>query len=215
MLSEMRGRLWYVIKSVAPLIGVICLLQVTVVQAPAALFMQFLFGSALMILGLVLLFFGVDMGILPMGRFIGAAIPRKGSLTLIIAVGFAMGFATTIAEPDVMVLAAQVDEVTHGSISRVTVLYVVAIGVAVFVALGMARIVFGVSFRLLLTVSFLSILLVSAIAPAQFVHGGQAGEASAKHGDAMGHEEGRREGRQARLAPHRPASIRVSSVAGC
>ena len=50
-----------------------------------------------------LLFLGIDLGILPMGRFIGAELPRKGSIALILVVGFALGFATTIAEPDVLV----------------------------------------------------------------------------------------------------------------
>ena len=169
MLSELKKQLLEVLKGVAPLIGLICLLQATIVQAPAMLFAQFLIGSALIIVGLMLLFMGVDLGILPMGRFIGAELPRKGSVALIVVVGFATGFATTIAEPDVLVLASHIGHVSNGRIPGTAVLYVTAIGVAVFVALAMARIVYGVSMRLLLTVVFGIVIVLSFVAPPQFV----------------------------------------------
>lgn len=169
MLVELRNRLWEVLRSVGPLIGLVCLLQITVVQAPAAQFMQFLAGSMLVIVGLLLLFLGVDLGILPMGRFIGAELPRKGSIALIVGVGFAMGFATTIAEPDVLVLARQIDDISKDGISGTAVLYLIGIGVALFTALAMARIVYGVSLRLLLTVALGAALALSLIAPVEFV----------------------------------------------
>lgn len=169
MLVELRRRLVEVLWSVGPLFGLICLLQITVVQAPAALFVQFLAGSMLVILGLVLLFLGVDHGILPMGRFIGAEMPRKGSVALIIGVGFAMGFATTIAEPDVLVLARQIDKISKGEINGTAVLYTIGLGVALCTAIAMGRVVYGVSLRLLLTVLLGGAILLSLVAPPEFV----------------------------------------------
>ena len=96
----LRDKLLDVLKAVAPLIGAVVVLQITIVQAPAELFLQFLAGSVLAVVGMLLLFVGIDLGILPMGRFVGAELPKKGSLALILAVTFSLGFATTIAEPD-------------------------------------------------------------------------------------------------------------------
>ncbi len=169
MLSELKARLLEVLKTVAPLIGVVCLLQLTFVHAPIPLFFQFLAGSTLVIIGMLLLFLGIDLGILPMGRFIGAELPKKGSVALIIAVGFAIGFAITIAEPDVLVLANQVDRVSLGAIDGRAVLYIVAIGVAIFVAIAMARVVYGISLRLLLTSALVVVILLSFIAPSEYV----------------------------------------------
>lgn len=169
MWSELKRRLVDVLQTVAPLIGVVCLLQLTLVQAPVALFLQFLAGSVLIIAGMFLIFLGVDYGILPMGRFVGAELPRKGSVTLIVLVGFAMGFATTVAEPDVLVLAAQVDEISRGDINRLIVLSVTALGVATFVALAMARIIYDVSIRTLLTASLVAVLALSYVTPDKFV----------------------------------------------
>ncbi len=168
MWTLLREKLPEVLKAVAPLIGIIVLLQVTVVHAPIELFLQFLAGSVLTILGMLLLFAGIDLGILPMGRFIGAELPRKGSITLIVAVAFALGFAITVAEPDVLVLSGQIDTISRGAVSGRAVLYVVALGVAVFVAVAMARIIFGWPMRVLLTLAYALVIVLAFVTPAQF-----------------------------------------------
>jgi hypothetical protein len=92
MLTLLRTRLPEAAKAVVPLVGVVCVLQVLFVQAPAALFVQLSAGSLLAMLGMLLLFVGIDVGILSRGRFIGAELPRKGSIRLILGVAFALGF---------------------------------------------------------------------------------------------------------------------------
>lgn len=101
-----------VIKSITPLVIVVCVLQFTVVDAPTPLFVQFLIGSLMAIVGLMIFFLGIDIGILPMGKFIGAELPKRESLMLIGGLAFSLGFATTIAEPDVLVLSRQVDAIS-------------------------------------------------------------------------------------------------------
>lgn len=169
MTSELRKRFAEVLETVAPLIGVVCLLQVTFVQAPLELFIQFLAGSILVIIGMMLLFIGIDLGVLPMGSFIGAELPRRGSVVLIIAVGFAMGFATTVAEPDLLVLASQVDNFSNGEINGTLVLYITALGAGLCVALGMSRIIYGFSMRHLFTIVLTIVIALSFVAPAEFV----------------------------------------------
>jgi hypothetical protein len=165
----LREKLPDVLKAVLPLVGIVVALHVTVVHAPLEMLLQFLAGAVLAILGMLLLFTGIDIGVLPMGRFIGAEMPKKGSLALIVAVAFALGFATTVAEPDVLVLAAQVDAVSRSAISGSLVLYVIAFGVAVFTAVAMGRIVVGWSIRALLASAYALVLLLCLAAPARFV----------------------------------------------
>ncbi len=169
MLALIRERLPEVIRAVAPLVGVVCVLQVILVHAPAALFMQFLAGSVLAVLGMVLLFVGIDIGILPMGRFIGAELPRKGSLRLILGVAFALGFATTVAEPDVLVLAAQVERVSEQALSGQLLIYIIACGVGVFVAIAMLRVIYGFAMTWLLSGVFACMILLSFVTPARFI----------------------------------------------
>jgi uncharacterized protein DUF1538 len=169
MILLLREKLVEVVEAVGPLIGVVCVLLLALVEAPGPLVAQFLAGSALVIAGMVLLFAGLDMGILPMGRFIGSALPRQGSVALIVAVAFALGFATTVAEPDVLVLARQVDAASQGAIREHVILYVIALGLAAFVAVAMARIVFGFSMVRLLAATYAALVALSCLAPAGLV----------------------------------------------
>lgn len=169
MLSLMRERLVEVFKAIAPLTLLVTLLQVTIVHAPQSVFLQYLTGSVLALIGMTLLLAGVDYGILPMGRYIGAALPAKQSLLLIAAVSFALGFTTTVAEPDVLVLAGQVDTASGGEISRQMVVYVVGAGVGVFTVIAMLRIIGGWSMKALVATSYLAAIGLSLFAPERFV----------------------------------------------
>lgn len=169
MLNLLRDKFLEVIKAVAPLIIIVCVLQFALVKAPSAMFIQFLTGSFLVVVGLVLFFIGIDIGMLPMGRFIGAELPLKGSLILIFVVSFVLGFATTVAEPDVLVLARQMDTISQGAISRKSVLYSMGIGVGFFVAIAMLRIVLGFRLVYLLTAAYLAVIVLSFFAPADFI----------------------------------------------
>jgi hypothetical protein len=115
---------------------------------------------------MLLLFIGIDLGVLPMGRFIGADLPRKRSLSLIVAVGFALGFAATAAEPDVLVLSDQVETASGGALAGRTLTVAIAAGVGVFVAVGLLRVVWGFSMVGLLTGVYGAMLLLSFAAPA-------------------------------------------------
>jgi hypothetical protein len=169
MLALLRERLPEALKAIAPLVGTACVLQLAVVHAPAALFLQFLAGSVLATLGMLLLFTGVELGILPMGRFIGAELPRKRSVPLIIAVAFALGVVTTVAEPDVLVLAGQVESASRKAFSAQSLTYLIAAGVGLFTAVALSRVVYGYSMRLLLAATYLLMLLLTLLAPAEFV----------------------------------------------
>ncbi len=169
MIPLFKEKFQEVAKAITPLIVIVCILQWTLVKAPTALFIQFLIGSFMTTVGMMLFLMGIDTGILPMGRTIGAELPKKGSVLLIMAVAFAFGFATTVAEPDVLVLSKQVDLIAQGAISGNSVLYVIAVGVGISVAMGMLRIVLGIRMAYLLTTAYTIILILSFFAPAEFV----------------------------------------------
>lgn len=168
MFALLKDKLVETLRAVAPLIAVACVLQFTVVGASTTVFLQFLAGSALVTLGLVLLFAGVDLGLLPMGRFIGAALSQKKSLALMLTVVFAMGFATTTAEPDVLVLAGQAESAAQGALSAQRLVYLIAAGVGLFVAVAMLRVVWGFSMAWQLTVVYSLMIVLSLVAPAAF-----------------------------------------------
>ena len=169
ILALLRSTLPEVLRAIAPLVGAVCVLQATVVHAPLGQFLQFLVGAALVAAGLVLLFAGIGHGVLPMGRFIGAELPRKGSPWLILGVAGAMGFVTTLAEPDVLILAAQVEAASDAGPGRLALIGLIAAGVALFTAAALARVVLGVGLRPMLAVALAAMIGLSLVAPARWV----------------------------------------------
>ena len=165
MFELLKQQLFDVLRAVTPVLVAATLLEAVLGDAPAGLFVQFAIGALLAIAGMVLLFIGIEVGILPMGRFIGAELPNKGSLWLIIGVAFSLGVATTIAEPDVLVLANEVDRLSRGARSARTLSYVIAIGVGLFVAVALLRVVWGVRMTYLLAATYAVMLVLTLLAP--------------------------------------------------
>ncbi len=169
MVQLLRQTAIEVVKAIGPLIIAVVTLQFGLVKVPGEAFLEFLLGSAMTLAGMVLFFIGIDTGILPIGKFVGAELPRKNSLLFIAATAFLLGFVTTIAEPDVLVLSRQVDEITGGSVRANLVLYVTASGVGVFVAIAMLRVIFGFRLAYLITAAYSTVIVLSFFVPVRFI----------------------------------------------
>ncbi len=158
-----------VIFAVLPITLVVTVLQFTLIWLPFHLFLQFLIGVAMVTLGLALFLLGVQWGMLPVGELIGSALPKMGKVWLVVFFAFLLGYVVTVAEPDVRVLATQVDLVSGGDISKQLLIYAVALGVALFVALSMLRILLGIPLPVLLAGGYLLVFALAAFTPNHFV----------------------------------------------
>ncbi|MBM7097562.1 DUF1538 domain-containing protein [Bacillus sp. H-16] len=155
--------------AIMPMAALIILLQFTVIGMPTDVFIRFLFGVVMVGLGLFLFLLGVHIGLLPIGELIGSTLPKSKKPWLIITVGFILGVAVTIAEPDVRVLALQVDQVSGGEITNTTLVYTVALGVGIFVALAMARTIFEIPLKYLLVGGYTLVFALALFTPDNFI----------------------------------------------
>jgi hypothetical protein len=167
--QDIKETIREVLHAVLPIIGVVLLLQFTLIWMPVAMLLQFLAGVAMVAAGLVLFLWGVKAALLPMGELIGASLPGLGKAWLVVVFGIILGFAATVAEPDVRVLAMQVDRVSNGEISKNLLIYTVGVGVAFFVGLAMLRIILSIPISYLLIAGYGLVFLLAAFSPAQFV----------------------------------------------
>jgi hypothetical protein len=158
-----------VVYAVLPITVVVIVLQFTLIWLPLEVFFQFLVGVVLVSAGLILFLFGVHHGMLPVGEYIGAALPKTGKLWLVVVFGILLGFVVTIAEPDVRVLATQVDFVSGGAVSKNLLIFAVALGVAIFVGLAMLRMIMGIPIIYILVVGYGLIFALAAFTPPHFV----------------------------------------------
>lgn len=158
-----------VVFAVFPVTLVVILLQLVIMQLPWVIIGQFMIGVVMVTSGLILFLLGVHFGLLPIGELIGSILPRQGKIWMVIFFGFLFGFVVTVAEPDVRVLAIQVDLVSGGDISSNLLIYTVALGVAIFVGLAMARIIFNIPLTYILATGYGLVFLVAAFTPPHFV----------------------------------------------
>ncbi|UMZ74058.1 DUF1538 domain-containing protein [Natranaerofaba carboxydovora] len=158
-----------VLQAVLPLTIVVFLLMIAVLSSPIEEVLQFLVGLIFVVLGLIFFLVGIRIGLLPMGESIGNMIPQTQKLSLILIYAFVLGFLVTAAEPDVRVLASQIDMVSDGAIPNFILIYTVAIGVGIFVAMSIIKIVFNIPLKYILIVCYTGVFILSIFTPVSFV----------------------------------------------
>ena len=151
-----------VLTAVSPVVVIVIILNFTLAPIPPMLLFQFLVGAFAIVLGLSILLFGIEIGILPFGNHMGALFLKSNKLWYVILVGFLLGFFVNIAEPDLQVLASQVSSVMGGYIHMSVILIAVSIGTGVMLALGIIRIVKNIPLRTVFAVIY-GIILVLAL----------------------------------------------------
>jgi len=155
--------------SVLPITIIVILLNFTLTPLEGTMLITFVMGAFLIVVGLTLFLIGVDIGIAPLGRLLGATLSASNKVFLVVLAGLVLGFLISIAEPGLMVLANQVDAVTDGVISSITLLVVVSLGLAVMVALGMLRIVYNIPLYRVLTVLYGITFVLAIFTPSQLL----------------------------------------------
>ncbi len=164
--------------AVLPVSFFLFLFQLVILQQGVADSLQISAGLLSVILGLMFFMEGLRLGLMPLAGNIGATLPAKAGLSLVLCFAFVIGVAATLAEPAIATLQAAGVNVRPGEtpllfemLNRSTALLVGSVGVGVGIAtvLGVYRFVRRWSLRVLLFPSLaLSLLLtlVAAVNPA-------------------------------------------------
>lgn len=158
-----------VIYAVIPITIIILLFKVTIIDFPSEIIINFIAGSVLVILGLFFFLLGINLGLLQVGEYIGSVLAKKGKLSLILGLGFLIGFVVTVAEPDVQVLASQVASVSGGEIPKNVLVTFVALGVGIFIAISLFRIVFNVPLVYILMIGYTLVFVLALFTQPSFV----------------------------------------------
>jgi hypothetical protein len=168
-LNLLKDKFKEVSLSVLPISLIVIILNFTLVPIDSDMLIRFIIGSLLVILGLGIFLFGVDLGVTPIGNLMGETTAKTNKVIVVGALGFLLGFLITVAEPDLLILANQVNEASGGIISAYTILIVVSIGVGIMVALGLLRILFEKPLNKMYTIVYSIILLLGLKVSAEFL----------------------------------------------
>lgn len=143
--------------SVLPIVAIVIVLCLFVMPMQTDLLLCFLIGAVMIVAGMGLFSLGAEVAMMPIGSKIGTALTKTKNLPLIIGVSFLLGFAITVAEPDLQVLAQTVPHI-KSSVLLVTV----GVGVGFFMTVCMLRILTGASLRWLLIGCYVLIFALAA-----------------------------------------------------
>lgn len=147
-----------------PISLVVLLLSLTVVPVSLSNMALFLVGAVLLIVGMGLFTLGADISMMPMGAHMGAAITRKRSIAFLAVMAFALGLLITLAEPDLSVLANQVQGVPN-----LTLMLTVAVGVGLFLVVALLRILFQWKLSYILIGLYGAVFLLGIFIKPEFV----------------------------------------------
>ncbi len=155
--------------AVLPITIIVVILNFTLAPLGLSLLIRFLLGALLIILGLSLFLFGVDIGITPIGNLMGKAITKPNKIWIVAVAGIVLGFFISIAEPDLHILAKQVEFVSSGLISKTSIVVVVSIGIALLLTAGLIRIIYNFPLFKLLTVIYSVIFILALFSNSEFI----------------------------------------------
>ena len=151
------------ITAVIPITIIVLMLSIFIVPLEIGTIALFMTGAVLLIVGMGFFQLGAEVAMTPLGEGIGGQIFKSKRLYTIVPICFFMGVMITIAEPDLQVLANQVE-----SIPNMVLIWTVALGVGIFLAAAVLRILFQISLAKILTILYILLFLLSFFAPSSF-----------------------------------------------
>lgn len=168
-MSLIQSKFKEVVYSVLPITLLVVVLNFTLTPIEPNMLFRFLIGAAMIIIGLTVFLSGVDIGITPIGNMMGGSIAKSNKIWIVVVVGLLLGFFISVAEPDLHILAGQVDAVTSGQITKLSIVLVVSVGIAVMISFGLARIVFNIPLHIVLAILYGIILIISIFVSREFL----------------------------------------------
>lgn len=156
-------------SSILPITIIVIILNFTLTPLGIPLIIRFIIGAILIIIGLSVFLIGVDIAITPLGSQVGATLAKSNKMWIVVVGGLIVGFFISIAEPGLIILADQVDIVTSGQISSLSILSIVSIGLALMLAMGFVRIVTNTPLYKVLTVLYILVFILALFTPIEFL----------------------------------------------
>jgi hypothetical protein len=168
---------------VLPIVIVIFGFQRLVLRKPIANRKKIFTGFVLVLLGLAFFLEGLEAALFPLGRLMAQQLTDPVFIAdddigrvlewwdyqWVYLFAFAIGFATTIAEPSLLAVAIKANQVSAGSIGTWGLRIAVAIGVAVGIALGVYRIITGTPLYWYIISGYVFVLIQTMFAPRMII----------------------------------------------
>lgn len=162
--TQLKAKTREALSAVIPITAIVLLLCLTITPVDSGVILLFLFGAALLVVGMGLFTLGTDTAMTPMGEYVGQSLSARKSPWLVAFLCYLIGFIVTLAEPDLSVLANQ----TPG-IPNMVIILTVAVGVGIYLAFAFLRIYLNIRLSYLLVALYAIIFIVACFTPERFL----------------------------------------------
>jgi hypothetical protein len=169
LLLGMLTDLLLMFRDVLPIIAVVLFFQYVVIRKPLAHLHKVAGGFVLVIVGLYAFVVGLKMGLFPIGQSMAEQLIALDRWVYVYTFAFAIGFATTMAEPALIAIGMKAEEAAQGQLKGNRVRILVAIGVAVGITIGVHRIITGDSIHYYIMGGYAVVILLTFLAPKYIV----------------------------------------------
>lgn len=157
-----------VLIALAPIVIFFIIFQIAFLKLHKKPVIKIIVGLVYTFIGLTLFLTGVNVGFMPAGNYIGSQLASLDYNWILIPLGMVIGFFLVKAEPAVVVLNKQVEEITEGSISQKVMMSGLSVGMAISVGLAMIRVLTGISIFWFLVPGYAIALGLSFVVPKIF-----------------------------------------------
>ncbi len=160
----LKDKLLESVKSVLPICLIVAALCLLLIPVNNGLFLAFLLGTVLIIVGMALFNIGSDLSMIQIGNHIGAKMTQSKSILFILLTSLLVGISITVAEPDLQVLAGNAPHIDTGAL-----VITVSVGVGVFLVFSMLRILLKIPLKWMLLVFYGGVFALAAISNENFL----------------------------------------------
>lgn len=159
----------HALKNLFPIIAVVLFFQLVVLQQVPDNTLSMATGLLIVAVGVALFLQGLELSIFPVGKSLSNQFAKRGSVPILLAFGFAMGFSAVVAEPALIAVAQQAQEISEGRIDALTLRLLVAVSVGFVIALGVFRTIFGYPLHWFMIGGYITVVIVTWFAPKEIV----------------------------------------------
>jgi hypothetical protein len=158
-----------VARTLMPVVILVLLLCFTLVDVESNVFTRFLVGSVMLLIGLSIFLWGVDLSMNPIGEHMSREIATSRTFLKLAILSFLLGFLITVAEPDMLVLGSQIEAASGGVMSASVIVYMVSIGVGVLISLGVFRLLGDMPLNRFMMITYGVIFILAIFVSEEFL----------------------------------------------
>jgi len=158
-----------VARTLLPVVILVLLLCFTIVDVDADVLIRFLVGSVMLLIGLSVFLWGVDLSMNPIGEHMSMEVATSRTPLKIAILSFLLGFLITVAEPDLLILGSQVEEASGGTLGASVIVYMVSMGVGVMISLGVFRLLRDRPLNVFMAITYGIILILAFFVSEEFL----------------------------------------------